>query len=105
MKGFPNFLNTKEDYENVRKNFPKNQWLPNFQALLNSKKDWFFVKELEDGEIGLSDDTHKIEIQLDQEVEGGKHRRYQFELRENPNCLMNTLGYTEQEVLAIINEQ
>lgn len=103
MKGFPSFLNTKEDYEYIRNNFPKDQWLPCFENLLTSRQDWFFVKELADGEIGLSDDTHKIEIQLDQEVEGGKHRRYQFELRENPTCLMNTLGYTEQEVLDIIN--
>ena len=104
MKGFPNFLNTKEDYENIRRDFPKEQWLPCFQKLLSSRQDWFFVKELADGEIGLSDETHKVEIQLDQQ-ENGKHLRYQFELRENPNCLMNTLGYTEQEVLTIINEQ
>lgn len=102
MRGFPPHLNTKEDYEFVRNNFPREQWLPCFENLLTSRKDWFFVKELEDGEIGISDETHKIEIQLDQEVEG-KHIRYQFELRENPTCLMNTLGYTEQEVLGIIN--
>lgn len=101
MKGIPKHLNTKFDYEYIRKNFPKEQYIPFFQALLDTKKAWFFVKELQDGEIGVSDDTHKIEIQLSI-FEEEKSKRYQYELRDNPNSLLNTIGYTEEEVQEII---
>lgn len=101
MKGIPKHLNTKFDYEYIRKNFPKEQYIPFFEELLKSRTAWFFVKELQDGEIGLSDDTHKIEIQLGMN-EGEKSKRYQYELRENPNSLLNSVGYTVEEVQEII---
>lgn len=103
MKGFPKHLNTKEDYDYIRKNFPKEQYIPFFEDLLKSRTAWFFVKELQDGEIGISDDTHKIEIQLGMNEEE-KTKRYQYELRENPNSLLNTIGYTVEEVQAILAE-
>lgn len=101
MKGIPKHLNTKFDYEYIRKNFPKEQYVPFFQALLDTEKAWFFDKELQDGEIGLSDDTHKIEFQLAMN-EGEKNKRYQYELRDNPFSLLKTIGYTKEEVQEII---
>ena len=47
MKGYPQHLNTKADYMYVRANFPREQWLPDFQALLDSTHDWFFEKHLD----------------------------------------------------------
>ena len=44
MKGIPKHLNTKFDYEYIRKNFPKEQYIPFFEDLLKSRTAWFFVK-------------------------------------------------------------
>lgn len=94
MRNYPKVLQTKEDYEYVRQNFPKEEWQADFQALLDGQKAWFFVKELADGEIGMSDTTHKIEI--NNGMDGNK--RYQFELRYNPDCKLAQLGYNEDQV-------
>ena len=51
MVGYPNFLNTKEDYIYVHDNFQKEQWLPDFQALLDTMKDWLFDHVVADGEM------------------------------------------------------
>lgn len=104
MRGYPKFLNTKEDYEYVRKNFPKEQWEQDFKALLDTQREWFFVKELAEGEIGLSDDTHKIEVEHSEMSNDSKSHSYQYELRYNPQCLMARIGYTEEEVKAILEE-
>ena len=94
MRNYPNVLQTKEDYEYVRQNFPKEEWQADFQALIDGQKAWLFVKELDDAEIGMSDATHKIEI--NNGIDSNK--RYQFELRYNPDCKLARLGYTEEQV-------
>jgi hypothetical protein len=76
MVGFPSHLNTKEDYEYIRAHFDKAAWGPCFQRLLDTTKDWFFVSDLAD--------------------------RAQYELRTNPTCELIRLGYTEDEVKAIL---
>ena len=98
MVGYPNFLNTKEDYIYVHDNFQKEQWLPDFQALLDTMKDWFFDNVLADGEIGITDETHKVVIE---EVELGDdrvQRNVQYILKENPDCKLRRLGFTIPEV-------
>lgn len=52
MIGFPKNLNTKADYEYVRQHFTPELWRPKFQELLDTEKDWFFVKELTSRESG-----------------------------------------------------
>lgn len=96
MKGYPKFLSTKADYEYVRSNFPKEAWAKDFQALLDTQYEWMYVKDLEDGEIGMSDDTHKIEI--DSEQLGGDGTRRQYEYAYNPHCKLVQIGYTADEV-------
>lgn len=100
MRGYPKFLSTKSDYEYVRQHFPKEQWQSDFQALLDTRYDWFFVKELAKGEIGISDDTHKVEI--DSGFNGEETKNYQYELRYNPNCKLVQIGYTEEEIKAYL---
>ena len=95
MVGYPKFLNTKEDYEYVRNNCPKNEWEKDFKALLDGEKDWFNVGETDDGII---DDTHKV-IKDEQ-----KRKTYQYELQVNPNCKMHRIGYTREEVEKALNE-
>ncbi len=97
MVGYPKFLNTKEDYEFVRANFPKEKWKADFQSLLDTRFDWFNEGEIE-GE-GVTDDTHKV-------VEGKQDNetvvRYQYVYKENENARIYQLGYTVDEVKAIL---
>lgn len=98
MVGYPKFLNTKEDYEFVRANFPKEQWASDFKALLNERYEWFNLGEIE-GE-GVTDDTHKVvEDKRDDETVV----RYQYEYKENENARIYRLGYTVEEVENILN--
>jgi len=98
MVGFPSHLNTKEDYEYIRAHFDKAAWGPCFQRLLDTTKDWFFVSDLADGDEGVTDDTHQV---IESEQDGTKTRA-QYELRTNPTCELIRLGYTEDEVKAIL---
>lgn len=99
MVGYPKSLNTKEDYEFVRKNFPKENWRKDFQDLLDTRMDWFNVGALEKGESGVVDDSHRI---VADEQTGEK---YQYEYKENPNCRMKALGYTADEVEKILESE
>lgn len=94
MVGYPKYLNTKDDYEFVRKNFPKEMWQAAFQSLLDTRCDWFNEGEI-NGE-GVTDETHKV---VTDEQSGAK---YQYVYKENPNSRMEQLGYTEDEIKAIL---
>lgn len=96
MVGFPENLNTKEDYEYIRKNFPKEQWQPAFQNLLDTMHAWFNVGEITGD--GLTDDTHKIAVDEQHNV------RYQYEYKADTNCKLLRLGYTEDEVKGYVGE-
>jgi predicted SAM-dependent methyltransferase len=97
MKGYPKHLNTKQDYEYVRKNFPKRKWEKDFKALLESEKVWQQVKVLDDKAKGVVDDTHKVA-----ESENGK---VQMELKIDKNSKMARLGYTREDVERILAEK
>lgn len=95
LVGYPKHLNTKEDYEFVRRNFIKTEWENDFKALLDGEKEWFNVGETADG---ISDSTHKVIV----DEQSGK--TYQYELKVNSNCKMYQLGYTCDEVEKILEE-
>lgn len=92
MRDYPKHLNTKADYLYVMENFPKEKWEADFKNLLVGLKDWFNLGKIEDDSDGITDATHKVEVD---EQTGDK---YQFELKDNPNCLLNRIGFTESEV-------
>ena len=96
MKGYPKHLNTKSDYIFVKNNFPKNQWAKDWQTLLDSRQDWFFVKALPDKASGVEDATHKI-VET-QSGESEKVTYSQYELREDKNAKIYRLGFTIAEV-------
>lgn len=110
MKGYPKNLNTKADYEYVKANFAPEEYLPDFQSLLDTMYDWFFVKELTSEEEGITDDTHKVIVSKEERpatVEGEEQTIIttyaQYEYRINPTCKLHALGYTEEEVRAVVN--
>lgn len=92
MKGYPAILNTRQDYEYVRLNFPKEMWKKDFQALLDIVHEWFFVKFLSENEQGIEDETHKIEVDKETGV------RSQYAYIFSSNCKLIQLGYTPEEV-------
>ncbi len=100
MIGYPKNLNTKEDYEYVRKNFPKDEWTPAFQDLLDTVNEWFNLGALADGETGTVDDTHKVTE--DRREDTDVVTRTQWEYKENPDAKIFQLGYTVAEVKAIL---
>ena len=96
MVGFPETLNTKEDYEYIRKNFPKEQWRPAFRNLLDTMHAWFNTGEIAGD--GLTDDTHKIAVDEQNNI------RYQYEYKVDTNCKLLRLGYTENEVKGYVED-
>ena len=108
MKGYPKNLNTKLDYLYVKENFKRELWEKDFQNLLDTRMGWFFVKNLDSREDGLDDSTHKVvenkSEELDKEGKPIEKVTYsQYELKENPQCKLNLIGFTVDEVLEIIN--
>ena len=109
MRGFPKNLNTKFDYEYVKENFPAELWVPEFQALLDSARDWFFVREVASEAAGITDATHKV---IENTVTTGINETTgepittityaQYEFKTNPTAKIFRIGYTENEVKAII---
>ena len=99
MKGYPSFMNTREDYEYARTNFPKDKWLPDFQNLFSTMKSWYFVSSLKKKTDGYEDETHKI-IEIPDSNNSISYAQY--ELRVNPDCKLFRIGYTEKEIKAIL---
>lgn len=102
MRGFPATLSSKGDYIYVKDNFPDEQWKPEWQALLDSCKDWFNVGETTKKK-GKTDETHKV-VEQEPMEEGGTTIYYQFELKENPTAKLFQIGFTAEEVEAALAE-
>lgn len=100
MKGFPKYLNTKADYEYIKENFPKEQWQPHWQSLLDERKNWFPTGQVESEEAGITDDTHKVVKYED--MDGGTATYTQMELQDDPHCTLFQLGFTVEEVEAAL---
>lgn len=98
MDGYPKHLNSKADYLYLRENFPKEQWLPCFQALLDERLQWFNSGKINDE--GVTDATHKVVEQIDQQ--DNSVTKYQYVLREHESCKMNQLGFTVEEIQKIL---
>ena len=95
---YPRILATKSDYEFVRQNFPKNMWKKDFNNLLETEYNWFFIKVLEDNEEIEQNFVQKIVT----DPQTGVRSLYIW--KQDPNCKLLQLGYTEQEVINILSE-
>lgn len=100
MKGYPKFLNTKADYEYVRTHFPREKWEQDFKNLISTQYYWKDVKQLDSAD-GQTDDTHRV-LTMDDENDGKVY--IQQELTYNEKCKMARVGYTEEEVKAIVGD-
>jgi len=116
MKGKPKFLNTKEDYLNLlamdESIVTKEEKKEALTDLLANVKDWIFVKELASKEEGVEDETHKIvesEVYQEEPAEGEPAPEPQFtyaqyEFKKNPGARLFLLGFTVDEVNALIQQ-
>ena len=103
MKGFPKKLNSKEDYENIVKDFGYCEEVKGaYQALLDTNKHYVFDKELasEDERTGPAPDYKVMKEQQPDETE----RIVQYKLVDNPDSKLKELGFTENEVQEVIDQ-
>lgn len=101
MRGYPKHLNTRADYEYVRRNFDRSFWEKDFLNLLNTTHEWYKTGVLLPEDIGIEDETHQVVKDLnDDGTETGIS--YQLELKLNPKARIFQLGYTIEEVENIL---
>lgn len=83
MRGFPLYINSRQDLENVKVDFPQ-ETKAFVQDVLVHKDVWVMTSKLADGDAGLTDDTHKIVENRDQNTDEVTER-YQYEFMEDPS--------------------
>jgi len=101
MKGFPKHLNSKNDYLNIKKDFPEEIWKPAFQELLDTKDSWLMESKLASlKETGITDAKRKvIDVRDEQDA---VIEKYQYVYKEDPNCRLFRLGFNVKEVEMIL---
>ncbi|WP_375666707.1 hypothetical protein [Bartonella sp. TT121SHDZB] len=106
MLDYPEHLNSKQDYLNML-SFDKIETVRRLEDLLATRFYWIFVKELGEGEEGLTDDTHKVCVQTEipVDLEGSFiEKRCQYELQESAHALIFRLGFSVEEVEQLIKD-
>lgn len=93
MRGFPKYLNTKQDYLNCMTDYPT-ETKAALQELLNNRFIWQTTAIIEDE--GLTDDTHRV-------VDYGEGKEQQ-ELIEDDTATIFRLGFTVKEVEEMLND-
>lgn len=102
MHGFPKYLSTKQDVLNVMQEYQK-QTRNFLQELLDTKDVWLLVRKLNDDEIGVEDETHKV---VTNDGLGTKDvvERYQYEFKEDPNGPIFRMGFTVEAVQLLVQD-
>ena len=103
MKGFPKYLNTKKDYENVLKKFGYSKKVKSaYQGLLNSAEKYVFDKEL-NSESERDGEFPDFKVMTEKENDGTE-KIVQFKKVKNENGKIFKLGFTIEEVKEVINQ-
>ena len=103
MKGFPKYINSMGDIDNLKQEYPQElaAWL---QDIYDYKDVWLMTSKLDDGDTGVTDDTHKVVESTDPET-NEVTERYQYEFLEDPNGTIFRLGFkSSDDVLELISE-
>lgn len=98
MQGYPKNLQTREDFEYVLAHFSKEQYRPDFQALLDGRFEYRFDHIMEDDEVIPEGIVYKI---FQQPGKDGMERAVYYR-HELPDAQIYQLGYTVEEVESII---
>jgi len=98
MRGYPKHLNSVADYEYVRANFPREQWAPDYQKLLDGQKAWIDVGKVEAADLGVTSKTLKV-VAVEAMGDAKAEVEYrQCEYKDDPNCQLVRLGLTTKEI-------
>lgn len=89
MRGFPKYLNTKQDYLNCLEEFPT-ETKEELKRLLASRFVWKDTAVLASEEAGVQDDTHRIIKSEDGNI--------QQELVEDDRSELIRVGFTVEEI-------
>lgn len=92
MRGFPKFLNTKQDYLNCLTMFPE-ETKKALQMLLDNRFNWFDVAILEE---------EPTELGVNQRIIEADGEKMLQEQKEDPNARIFLLGFTVEEVEELI---
>ena len=93
MRGFPKHFNTKDDVLNALQLFPE-ETKAYIQMLLDTRKLWVQTSYVAPG---VNDESHYTRTD-----EAGN--TYQMEYMDDPNGDIPRLGFTVEELEAIVNE-
>ncbi|EJF79435.1 hypothetical protein MCO_01103 [Bartonella sp. DB5-6] len=106
MREYPEHLNTKQDYLNMFE-FDKAETVKRLEQLLETRFYWVAIKELGEGEEGIEDERHKIDMVTEMPIglEGVfLEKRIQYELQESEYAPIFALGFSVEEVEQLIKE-
>ncbi|MDZ7789740.1 MAG: hypothetical protein U5L08_04450 [Xanthomonadales bacterium] len=101
MRGFPKRFNTRQDVLNTLADYPQ-ETAGHLRRMVDERFNWFIDRELAEGEAGVSDDTHRV--REDKDDEGAVTARYQEAWREDPRAQLFRLGLTVDEAEQLIEE-
>ena len=100
MNGFPKTISNKNDIDNLMGEYPE-ETKAYLHTVLDNKDQWLMTSKLAEGDVGITDDTHKVEELKDED--DVVTERYQYELMEDPNGELYRLGYASAgEVEALV---
>ena len=98
MRGYPDYLNSRQDYDNIIEDFGYNEKTKRaYQGLLNSATKWEFDKVLDSEDEADKGDDYKV---MEEEERG----LVQYKRVENENGKIFKLGFTIEEVEEVIEK-
>lgn len=92
MRGFPKYLNTKQDYLNCLKDYPQ-ETKAKLQDLLDTRFVWRDTAIIEVG--GIMDETHRV-------IDTEDGEKIQQEYVEDERAELFRLGFTVKEVEELV---
>lgn len=101
MKGFPKYLNCKQDFYNLIGDYPA-ETRAYLQTLMGDRFSWFTTNPLAEGDVGETGETLRV---IEQELLDGAKERLQQELQEDPNSRFFLIGWTVEEATAMLEAQ
>jgi hypothetical protein len=101
MRGFPKYLNCKQDFYNLLADYPA-ETRAYLQSLMGDRFSWFTTKILAEGDAGKTSDTLRV---IEQDLPDGGKERLQQELREDPNTRFFLIGWTVDEAAKMLEAQ
>ena len=99
MRGFPRFFETRQDFLNCIQEWP-DETRAELRSLWQDRFSWGDERELEDGEEGVEDGTHRVVARPSPDGDGVA--RVQQELAVDSRARVYRMGFTDAEVRRLL---